>query len=139
MDQFKAFSQQLNPLAAKLGKQFGQVKQVTSLVPCSIVPGLPFALFSHARVRRRAWSGTLQETRRSSIIYNSSFSTALWDQATMADIWLPSPVTYLSWMDESGGCCSSKEYREGTMEKCRQLQPTLTATSRSVIIIFFLI
>ncbi|KAG0266754.1 hypothetical protein BG011_001213 [Mortierella polycephala] len=27
MDQFKAFSQQLNPLAAKLGKQFGQVKQ----------------------------------------------------------------------------------------------------------------
>jgi hypothetical protein len=28
MDQFKAFSSQLNPLAAKLGKQFGQVKQV---------------------------------------------------------------------------------------------------------------
>ncbi|ORZ27773.1 BAR domain-containing family protein [Lobosporangium transversale] len=27
MDQFKAFSQQLNPLAAKLGKQLGQVKQ----------------------------------------------------------------------------------------------------------------
>ncbi|KAG9066542.1 hypothetical protein KI688_012450 [Linnemannia hyalina] len=27
MDQFKAFSSQLNPLAAKLGKQFGQVKQ----------------------------------------------------------------------------------------------------------------
>jgi hypothetical protein len=29
MDQFKTFSQQLNPLAAKLGKQFGQVRQVT--------------------------------------------------------------------------------------------------------------
>ncbi|KAF9168278.1 hypothetical protein DFQ27_005035 [Actinomortierella ambigua] len=27
MDQFRAFSQQLNPLAAKLNKQFGQVKQ----------------------------------------------------------------------------------------------------------------
>ena len=49
MDQFKAFSQQLNPLAAKLGKQFGQVKQVCP-------PDLDLLLFSYSVSICRVWS-----------------------------------------------------------------------------------